>query len=80
MYYLQDGTEVTADQIREAFAEGKAVLVYTNGENHTSLGLMLDGNHRDTRGQCFSVWDEVWTAEPKTAREAFNAAYAGPRK
>lgn len=79
-YYLQNGDEVTADQIKAAFAEGKAVLVHNNQDNHSSTGLMLDGKHMDTRGQCHSVWDEVWTRKAETIQQALNAAYAGPRK
>ncbi len=79
-YYLQDGAEVTAEQIKAAFADGRAVLVHNNRENHSSTGLMLDGKHMDTRGQCYSVWDEVWTRTPETIQQALNAAYAGPRK
>lgn len=76
IYVLQNGDEVTAEQIKMAFAEGKAVLVHSNRENHTSTGLMLDGKHIDTRGQCYSMWDEVWTRTPETVEDALEAAYA----
>lgn len=74
MYYLQDGTEVTADQIKAAFSAGQAVLVHGRRDNGTSTALMLDGQHRDTRGQCHSMWDEVWTRTPQTAHLALAAA------
>lgn len=77
MFLLNDGTDVTADEIRAAFSSGKATLVHSNGENRTKTGLMLDGKHYDTRGQCYSVWEEVWTTEPESLQEAFFAAGAG---
>ena len=73
-YYTQDGNEVSLDQIRAAFAEGKAVLVHGNRDGRSSTALMLDGKHRDTRGECCSVWDEVWTETPKTIHAALYAA------
>lgn len=74
MLLLIDGTEVTKDQINAAFAEGRAVLVHGRAENHTATGLMLDGKHFDTRGQCFSMWEEQWTAKPETIQQCFVAA------
>lgn len=76
MYVLIDGTEVSADQIKAAFAEGKAVLVHGRGEMHSTTGLMLDGQHFDTRGQCYSMWDETWTRQPESIADALKAAYA----
>lgn len=78
MYILNDGTEVTTDQIKTAFASGNARLVHSNGNHHTATGLMLDGVEIDTRGQCHSVWDEVWTRVPASAHEALQAAYYDP--
>jgi hypothetical protein len=74
MYYLIDGTEVTAEQIRQAYNAGNAVLVHGNRDNGTSTSLALDGVHCDTRDDCHSVWDEVWTAAPKTLNDALHAA------
>ena len=75
MYLLNDGTEVTADQIKAAFAAGKAVLVHGRAEMHSTTGLMLDGEHYDTRGQCHSMWDEAWTREPETVQQCLQAAH-----
>lgn len=75
LYILQDGQEVTAAQIKAAFAANMAVLVHSNGDGHSVTGLMLDGVRRDTRGQCYSIWDEVWTSTPATVQEALNAAH-----
>ena len=49
MYLLNDGTEVTAQQIKDAFNNGNAVLIHGRGNGKTTTGLMLDGNHFDTR-------------------------------
>lgn len=73
-YVLRDGTEVTREQIANAYAEGKARLCHGRRDGGTSTGLMLDGIDYDTRGECFSVWDEVWTTRPQTIREALAAA------
>lgn len=72
-YYVTDGIEVTEEQIRVAFEAGKAVIVYGRGENCTTTSLALDGQHRDTRGECYSVWDEVWTAQPQSLKQALDA-------
>lgn len=73
-YYVTDGAEVTEEQVRVAFEAGKAVIVYGRGENCTTTSLALDGQHRDTRGKCHSVWDEVWTEQPQSLNQAL---YAG---
>lgn len=75
-YYLHNGDEVTAEQIKEAVAKDKAVLVHANRESGICTGLMLDGEHIDTRGECYSVWDEVWSRAPDSIKDALNAAYA----
>lgn len=74
MYLLNDGTEVSATQIKAAFAEGKAVLIHGRADHHSTTGLMLDGNHFDTRGQCYSMWDEAWTRKPDDVQQCLQAA------
>ncbi|WP_025918224.1 hypothetical protein [Herminiimonas sp. CN] len=74
MYLLNDGTEVQKDQIIEAVAAGKARIVYGRGEGKTTEALMLDGVDIDTRGQCHSMWEEVWTAVPKSENAALKIA------
>lgn len=78
MYILNDGTEVSADQIKSAFASGNAVIVHGRAENRTTTSLMLDGRHYDTRGECYSVWDEQWTRTPGNSHDALQAAYYNP--
>jgi hypothetical protein len=73
-YYLADGTECTAAEIRAAFEAGTAVLVLGHADHTSSVGVMLDGKHFDTRGQCYSMWEEQWTLTPKKAEEAMHYA------
>lgn len=74
MYLLRDGTEVTIDQIRTAFESKQAVLVHNNADNHTATSLMLNGKDLDTRGECYSVWEELWTTAPKSINQCCSAA------
>lgn len=78
MFLLNDGTEITHAQITDAVSAGKARLIYCHGDGRTKTGLLLDGIDRDTRGQCYSMWEEVWTAIPETAGHAIQAAYCEP--
>lgn len=74
-YILQDGRLTTADEIRTAVQNKKAVIVYGRGEGSTVVSLMLNSKHFDTRGQCESMWNEAWTREPETVQQALRAAY-----
>lgn len=74
MYILRDGTEVTRDQIKSAFDAGKAVLVHGRADNRNTTDLMLDGRHFDTRGECYSMWEEMWTRSPQNLSQALSAA------
>lgn len=78
MYILKDGTEVSADQIKNAFANSNAVIIHGRADNRTSTSLMLDGKHFDTRDTCYSVWDEAWTCAPGNLHNALQAAYCKP--
>lgn len=73
-YYLIDGTEVSAAQIKAAFLAGNAVLVHSHCDGATATGLALDGQDIDTRDECHSMWDECWTRSPRTIGEALRAA------
>ena len=76
VYFLRDGTEVTKEEIDNAFDAGQAVLCHGRGEGETTTSLMLDGQHYDTRGQCFSVWEEAWTRMPESINECWSAVGA----
>jgi hypothetical protein len=73
-YILIDGTVVTRAQIEAAFVAGKARLVHGRRDNGTSTGLSLDGKDIDTRGECYNMWEEVWTGRPKSISQALSAA------
>lgn len=80
-YTLHDGSDVTRQEIEKAFKEGRAVIIHGRAEGKTTSSLMLDGEHWDTRGECYSMWEETWTREPKSLMEALRAAghtYSGP--
>lgn len=74
MYVLRDGTEVTREQIEAAFTAGQARLINGRGDHYTNVSLMLDGKDFDTRGECYSMWDEAWTRTPKTLDDCLAAA------
>ena len=75
MLILNNGTEITRDQIASAFAAGYARIIHGRAENASTTGLLIDGVDRDTRGQCYSVWEEIWTEIPKTLAACIQAAY-----
>ena len=73
MYVLNDGTEVSRGQIKAAFTSGQAVIVHGwRGDGQISTGLRIDGLQVDSRGECYSAWEETWTVAPKTLRQARN--------
>lgn len=73
-YYTSQGDIVSADQIKAAVAKGTARIIYARAYNHTKESLSLDGKDFDTRGQCYQMLDEQWTAVP-TVKQALQAAY-----
>lgn len=66
--------EVSKEQILEAFNTGKAVLVHGRREHGSSTSLRLDGKHFDNRGECYSMWEEMWTTEPKSYMQCLGLA------
>lgn len=78
MHILYNGDSTTVAAVKAAFEAGQCVLVHGRADNHTSTGLMLDGRHFDTRGQCYSMWDEAWTTAPADLRAALFAAHYAP--
>lgn len=75
MYYIQDGTEVTSEQIASAFGAGNAIMVHGyNRDGGIGTALAIDGIERDTRGECYAMSDEVWTTRPRNLGEALRGA------
>ncbi len=80
--YLADGTEVDKDTIRQAVAQGRAVLRWSHRDGYNAASLLIldtveDANleaSRDTRGQCYSMWDEQWSGYPSSVGVAVRAA------
>jgi len=78
MYKIKDGTVVTEEDILAAFLAGKAVIVHSNREGDSQQGLLLNGEHFDTRGKCDYALDETWTRSPQTLEEALAIALYNP--
>lgn len=74
MLTLNDGTETTFAEVKAAVDQGAARLVHSHGNGKTLTSLTLDGRDIDTRGQCSSVWDEVWTTSPRDLNQALHCA------
>ncbi len=81
MYYDTEGRELVRSEIEKAVEEGRAVLRWShdNWKNVASLYICEDAEEaemeasRDTRGECWSMADEVWSETPDR-RQALLAA------
>ena len=73
MYLDSDGSEITLDEIKAAVRDGTARLIHSHGDGRTLTSLKLVCEDIDTRGECYSVWDERWTTVP-TLNEAVDDA------
>jgi len=82
MFLLFDGSEVSGEQIKEAHETGRARITCAHKYGGTTPGisrsLRLDGEDYDTRGTCYSVWDETWTIAPKSIMECMETAWYSP--
>jgi len=82
MYYDQEGNELTKDEITVAVRERRAVLRWSHAQWRNVAALMIYPtaeeakieSEKDTRGQCYSVWDEIWSRLADDADEALRAA------
>jgi hypothetical protein len=72
---------MTAEQIKAAVTEGRAVIRWSHG-NWKNIGSLLvcriseDAEieaERDTRGECWSMADEVWSELATDAARALRA-------
>jgi len=81
-YYDHRGEELTEEVIRKAVAAGLAVISRSHGDWRTMASLIICEDKeeaerqasRDTRGECYSMWEESWCDYPKNAREALDVA------
>lgn len=73
-YITIDGEEVTKEQIQQAFAAGKAVLCHYRVDSGNPAALAIDGRQYDTRGECYSMWEEGWTVRPDSIQQCYAAA------
>lgn len=82
MYYDSDGNELTVEQITIAVREERAVLLWSHGEwkNIASLKIYSTPKEaaleaeRDTRGECYSMAEEVWCELATSPDDALRAA------
>ena len=82
MYYTADGQEWTRQEIITAVSERRAVLLQSHGNWCTLESLMIyedaevaeETAEIDTRGECYSVWDECWGELVTSARRALSVA------
>ena len=81
-YYTGDGNEVTQSQIEAAVKERRAVIRWSHGNGYNAASLIIcdipdeaeDEAERDTRGECWSMWDEIWSELASDFRSARKAA------
>ena len=80
--YTGDGDIVTLDQITRAVNERRAVICWSHG-NWKNIGALyiydsaeeaLEDAERDTRGESWSMWDEVWCQLADSVSDARRAA------
>ena len=80
-YYTGDGNKITQAQIERAVKERRAVIRWSHGNWRNIATLLVyttvdeaeDESGRDTRGDCYSMADEVWSelaTDFRTARKA----------
>ena len=80
-YHLSDGTPVTADDIKMAVRERRAMARWSHDNWINRAHLLIcetmeeavEEATRDTRNECHSMWDEVWS-ELATEERALQAA------
>jgi hypothetical protein len=70
-----DMRQVDGERIRQAFDAGKCRIVYSRGNHHTKQHLSLNGDDFDTRGECYSVWEEAWTHPIESLKQVMQLAF-----
>lgn len=76
MYYANQGDIVSAKDIASAVAKGTARIIYSRAFGGTNASLSLVCEDFDTRGDCYQMLDEQWTATPTLADALAVAAAA----
>jgi len=81
-YYTGDGNQITQADIEQAVKEQRAVIRWSHG-NFVNIATLLvyptadeaeDEATKDTRGECYSMADEVWSELATDMRRARKAA------
>jgi hypothetical protein len=75
--------ETSRSEIVAAVADRRAVGVWSHAEGHNVCRLLIcrtreeadaAAERMDTRGECYSMWDETWTTIMDTVPAALAAA------
>lgn len=81
-YFTVDGDAVNAEQIEQAVAEHRAVIIWGHGEWRNIGSLMICATpedaaleaERDTRDECYSMREEIWCHRAASVAQAKRAA------
>lgn len=81
-YFSADGTEYTKSEIIAAYNDGRCAITTSRAEWHNVDALHVrpdaetadDIADTDTRGACYSMWDETWGRSPQSAEECLKIA------
>ena len=80
MITLNDGEQITVDQLRAKYDAGLSRLICSyNPDGGLYTGVMVydeddDDMDMDTRGECAMMSEETWTIEPKSYEQLLKAA------
>ncbi len=64
--YLSNGDEIREDDLRAEFKKGRVRLCHSHGDGKAITGVIITDEDHDTRGECYAMYEESWTTEPKT--------------
>lgn len=81
-YFAADGTEYSKGEIIAAYNEGRCAIITSHAEWHNVDSLHVCSTkdealkiaNTDTRGTCYSMWDETWGRYPRSADECLTLA------
>jgi len=73
--------EISYEKLNKLIEEKKVVLVYGHGEGYTSTAVHIFNTtggaakfaEKDTRGECYSMWDEQWAEIATNKFDVFKA-------
>ena len=83
-----DNEKYTKEEVKKAYQDGKIVLLISRVDSWFSKEPRICKTQEeaekllkmDTRGECYSISEEVWTTRPKSLKEVLEIASCYPRK